>query len=146
MNPPSNPSGRVLPFTTEQLAALDILATACAAVALLASLSTTAFYIHMWVRHRERADRVCLRCVVVASSASGILDILIIAQGAISATKLNAYRALNIVSQVLDAFSCSCLATVGVNLVAVFVFNVKRAGLFTRVYLPVLVLYIVFYL
>lgn len=82
----------------------------------------------------------------MASSASGILDILIIAQGAISATKLNAYRALNIVSQVLDAFSCSCLATVGVNLVAVFFFNVKRAGLFTRVYLPVLVLYIVFYL
>ncbi|KAL1931912.1 hypothetical protein VTP01DRAFT_8968 [Rhizomucor pusillus] len=113
MNPPSDPSGRVLPFTTEQLAGLDILATACAAVTLLASLSTTAFYIHMWVRHRERADR-----------------------GAISATKLNAYRALNIVSQVLDAFSCSCLATVGVNLVAVFFFNVKRAGLFTRVYLP----------
>lgn len=137
----SNSSDRVLPFTVEQYTTLNILVITCATVALLASLATTTFYIYMWVRHREKADRVSLRCVVMASGASSILNILIITQAAISTTKINACRALNVVSQAFDVFSCACLTTVGVNLVAVFVFNVKRAGLFTRLYLPILVVY-----
>lgn len=128
-------------YSPWQLRALDAITYTGSAISLATSMATAVFYTYLLVRHRQEADRVSLRCVAFASITNIIQSILDIAQATVASTKLNACRAFGIISEFVDVLYSASLAVIGVNLIVVFVLKLKHAGLFTRVYLPVIIIF-----
>lgn len=69
----------LFPYTSGQFTTPNVIIISGSAVALLASLATSISFIYLWVHHKQKANRVSLRCVALASGANviqGVLDIV----------------------------------------------------------------------
>lgn len=115
--------------------------SATSAISMLCSLLIVVAYIHLRISQPDKADRVSLRCVFMASimnlinSVFGIVIISIYGDTYLC-------RASSIIVMFTRVMSAVFLALVGVNLVLVFVCNVSSsAHRLERIYYPSAIVY-----
>ncbi|KAK4509633.1 uncharacterized protein ATC70_006935 [Mucor velutinosus] len=130
----------VFKYTVKEFVALRQVTLALSSLSLVFSTMIIAVYIYMLMRHRKQANRVSLRCVFLCSVAdllNATLSICITSQKGDS----QFCRASSVIIEFANIWSATLLTLVGLNLVLVFVVNVKRRDLLEKFYYPCAVAY-----
>ncbi|KAI9312436.1 hypothetical protein BX666DRAFT_836048 [Dichotomocladium elegans] len=115
-------------------------AIACSSVTILFATLILLFYSFFFIHDRSNADRVSLRCVVLASFTNIISCIFSIAMCFIRGDQLSCI-VFDIFFQFLDVVSAGLLSVIGVNLVLIFVIKVEHTKYFERYYYLFITLY-----
>ncbi|KAI8381531.1 uncharacterized protein BYT42DRAFT_613303 [Radiomyces spectabilis] len=97
-------------------------------------------YGYLWFYHRQPANRVSLRCVFLASVMNVLKGMFDIAN-VLSVGDTVYCHAGAVIVLFLKITSAALLAVVGLNLVLIFVINVKRSDLLELFYYPGILLY-----
>lgn len=109
-------------------------------ISLVASVLTVFVYVYMLIFHRAKANRVSLRCVFFACVTDIVYSIFTIVR-----TVQSGYtpfcKTAAVIVHFLNLLRSSLLALVGINLVLIFVYGVKRTDLLERFYYPFAILY-----
>lgn len=130
----------VFKYTIKEFVALRQVALALSSLSLVFSTLIIAVYIYMLMYHRKQANRVSLRCVFLCSVAdllNATLSICITSQRGDS----QFCRASSVIIEFANIWSATLLTLVGLNLVLIFVINVKRRDLLEKFYYPCAVAY-----
>jgi hypothetical protein len=128
-------------YTREQFLTLRRATIATSTIALVASLIVLSSFLYLWLMDRKRANRISLRCVVIACTANGVDSIMNLSMSFVEGPQ-SFCRAGGIISNISRLTSASFLAIVGINLVLIFVINVKRRDLLEYFYYPSVFLYV----
>ncbi|ORZ25475.1 hypothetical protein BCR42DRAFT_400244 [Absidia repens] len=128
-------------YTREQFLTLRRATIATSIIALVASLIVLCSFLYLWLMDRKRANRISLRCVVIACAANGVDSIMNLSMSFVEGPQ-SFCRAGGIISNISRLTSASFLAIVGINLVLIFVINVKRRDLLEYFYYPSVILYV----
>ncbi|CAO3577359.1 unnamed protein product [Absidia cylindrospora] len=128
-------------YTREQFLTLRRATIATSIIALVASLIVLSSFLYLWLMDRKRANRISLRCVVIACAANGVDSIMNLSMSFVEGPQ-SFCRAGGIISNISRLTSASFLAIVGINLVLIFVINVKRRDLLEYFYYPSVILYV----
>ncbi|CAO3630516.1 unnamed protein product [Mucor hiemalis] len=134
----NGPPDSVFPYTNEEFISLQQANIAASIISLVFSLFVVLFYIYMLVYHRKKANRVSLRCVFLSSLSEALSSIMSIV---VTTDKVRFCNAANIVIGFTSIFSSAALTIVGLNLILIFVINVKRRDVLEKFYYPTLVVY-----
>ena len=113
-----------LGLTEEQYYRLRTATLICSCLSLVASFITASTYVYLRSTYRQRADRVSLRCVWFAALANiivSIMDILII----LVPDNSRHCPATSVTFMFFAVVAAGFLTIIGVNLVIVFVLNIK---------------------
>ncbi|GAN07384.1 hypothetical protein MAM1_0159d06881 [Mucor ambiguus] len=130
----------VFKYTIKEFVALRQVTLALSSLSLVFSTLIIAVYIYMLMYHRKQANRVSLRCVFLCSVAdllNATLSICITNQRGDS----QFCRASSVIIEFANIWSATLLTLVGLNLVLIFVVNVKRRDLLEKLYYPCAVAY-----
>lgn len=128
-------------YTHDQFLTLRKATIATSMIALTASVIVVASFLYLWWRDRKRANRISLRCVVIACAANGVDSIMNLSMSFVQGPQLFC-RAGGLISNISRLISASFLAIVGINLVLIFVINVKRRDLLEYFYYPCAFFYV----
>lgn len=130
----------VFKYTAKEFITLRKVSLILSSLSLTCSILIIIFYIYMLMYHRKQANRVSLRCVFMCSVAdllNAALSICITSQKGDS----QFCRASNVIIEFANIWSATLLTLVGLNLVLIFVINVKRSDLLEKFYYPCAFLY-----
>lgn len=128
----------IFPFTEKEFYSLQQANIAASSISLVASTCVVFTYIYMLIYHRKKANRVSLRCVFMCSISEAVSSVI----GIVVTTDIVYYcHAAYIVLGFTSIFSSAALTIVGVNLILVFVINVKRRDILERFYYPIIVIF-----
>lgn len=134
----NDPPDIVFPYTEGEFFSLQQANIAASSISLVASICVVLTYIYMLVYHGKKANRVSLRCVFLCSVSEALSSIMSIV---VTTDKVYFCNAANIVIGFTSIFSSAALTIVGINLILIFVINVKRRDVLERFYYPILVIY-----
>jgi hypothetical protein len=95
----------------------------------------------MFIHHREKANRVSLRCAFFCSLADVTNDILYITMTLIRGGSRLCTPA-GVIVQFSNIFCATFLTLVGLNLLLVFVINAPRKDLLEKFYYPITIAYL----
>ncbi|KAI7859712.1 hypothetical protein BDC45DRAFT_496645 [Circinella umbellata] len=104
----------------------------CCSISLVASFVTVVTYAYLRLTYRQRADRVSLRCVLFAALADMIASTMSITTVLIPDTSKHCLPAA-VVFMFFAVVAAGFLTTIGVNLVIIFVLNIKYSTLRLRI-------------
>ena len=104
----------------------------CCSLSLVASFVTVVTYAYLRLTYRQRADRVSLRCVLFAAIADMIASTMSITTVLIPDTSKHCLPAA-VVFMFFAVVAAGFLTTIGVNLVIIFVLNIKYSTLRLRI-------------
>jgi hypothetical protein len=128
-------------YTHDQFLTLRKATIATSMIALTASVIVVTSFLYLWWMDRKRANRISLRCVVIACAANGVDSIMNLSMSFVQGPQLFC-RAGGLISNISRLISASFLAIVGINLVLIFVINVKRRDLLEYFYYPCALFYV----
>ncbi|KAI8067083.1 hypothetical protein BC940DRAFT_301261 [Gongronella butleri] len=128
-------------FQSDQFDTLRQATIAASFVAMISSFLVLVTFVYILVVDPKKANRISIRCVVIACTADGIDALFNILMSKLPGPQAFC-RAAGIVANVMRLISASFLAIVGFNLVLIFVINVKRRDLLEYYYYPGAVLYV----
>ncbi|KAI9483016.1 MAG: hypothetical protein EXX96DRAFT_556540 [Benjaminiella poitrasii] len=130
----------VFKYTRQEFFTLKRTTVVTAAISLYSAVLIIVIYIYMLIYHRSKANRVSLRCVFMCTLSDAVNAIM-----NISMTNQRGdtqfCRAAGIILEFSNILSASLLTLVGLNLVLIFVINIKRKDLLEKFYYPSAVLY-----
>ncbi|KAI8078695.1 uncharacterized protein BX664DRAFT_369152 [Halteromyces radiatus] len=128
-------------YTSDQFNTLHTSTLVTSIIALVSSVAVLSSFLYLWIMDRKRANRISLRCVMIACTANGLDSIMNITMSFVQGPH-KFCRAAGVISNISRLTSASFLAIVGLNLVLIFVINVKRRDLLEYFYYPCACLYI----
>lgn len=113
---------------------------ATSSISLFSSALIIIVYTYMIVHHREKANRVSLRCVFLCCLSNVINVIPYLVMALIRGDNPFCTPA-GVIVQFTNILSATLLTLVGINLLLVFVINVPRKNLLERFYYPTALVY-----
>lgn len=137
----TGPEDDFLLYSRVQFLSLRQATIATSIIALAASVIVLSSFFYLWLVDRKRANRISLRCVVIACAANGVDSIMNLSMSFVEGPT-SFCRAGGIISNISRLISASFLAIVGINLVLIFVINVKRRDLLEYFYYPSVLIYV----
>jgi hypothetical protein len=109
-------------------------------ISLASSTAVVIAYIYMFFCHRKEANRVSLRCVFLcclSDTVNSVLNLVLIRIRGESSF----CQAASILIEFSNVWTASLLTLVGINLVLIFVVNVKRRDLLEKFYFVSVLVY-----
>ena len=124
MHIPSTWRAQSFSYTDSQLDDIERAIVVMSALSLACSLAVAVFYAFFLYYERRKTDRVSLRCVALATVVNVADSALGIVSGVRSDTPVYC-RGIGFVIDFTDVFNACLLSIIGINLVLIFVIQIK---------------------